>query len=404
MLSPGGPSQQAAKQALPLVVVPTGRPAAYYGGPPAPSRSASSVDAKLRLAIEKRISVAGFPAPAFDGRMDQVATDLAALPEVTSHELISFLGHHYGLAEPQPNLLAATTNAPDDEAVGLVMNQVESLLVKAAWPRMGLAAVRVGGDLRVILLLGIVGVSLEALPRTLPAKGSTSVKGTLPQGFGNAQLVVTNPAGGTGRLPMLVQGNAFTGTFACVAGSGRYDVEVMAEAKRGPEVMINVPVFCDAPPPTQFVFAAANDLDGATSSRDVEAAMVNAINRERAKRNQAPVVQDARLQQVAHAHSVQMAQLERTAHLSPTGVGPVERVRAAGLSPSLLSENVGSATAPSAVHEGFMASPGHRANVIEPLATHVGVGVAITATAGGPTVWYVTELFARFTPLPPGHR
>ena len=43
---------------------------------------------------------------------------------------------------------------------------------------------------------------------------------------------------------------------------------------------------------------------------------------------------------------------------------------------------------------GFMSSPGHRSNVLEPRVTHVGVGVvAGSPEEGGSVPLYVTQLF-----------
>jgi len=386
---------------LPKVFVPAGVGATTYGGPLPATEASSHVVERLRRAIIKRSGAAGFAEPRSDRRLDLVAADLANTPAAVSHELVNFLSHHYGLAEPQPNLLSVGTDAPDDEAVNLVMKQAETVLLKSAWPRLGLAAVRKGQYLQVIVLLGMIDITFDAFPRTLKAKNVAQLQGVLPKGFGKAQLVVTTPAGTTGRLPVSMQGQSFTGTFSCMAGSGRYDVELMAEASRGPEVMLNAPVFCDLPAPTEFLLNSDDEFRNATTPADVESAMVAAINRERAKRRLPPLAVDERLHNVARSYAADMAQLERVAHVSPDGQSAVDRVRQAGLSPTMLAENVGSATVASAVHAGFMSSPGHRGNVLEPLASHMGVGVAQVKSADGPTVWYVTELFARFSPLQP---
>jgi uncharacterized protein YkwD len=384
--------------------VPSSNSAATYGGPLPPARDTSRLVEQLRRAIVKRSGVAGFAEPRSDGRLDLVAADLANNAAAISHELVSFLSHHYGLAEPQPNLLSIGTDAPDGEVVNLVMKQAETVLLKSAWPRLGLAAVRKGQYLQVIVLLGMVDVAFDAFPRTLGAKTLAPIQGVLPKGFGNAQLVVTTPAGTTGRLPVSMQGQSFKGVFSCLAGSGRYDVELMAEATRGPEVMLNAPVFCDLPAPTEFVLNSEDDFRNALTAAEVELAMVAAMNRERAKRKLLPLTVDENLHRVARSYAADMAQLERVAHVSPDGLTAVDRVRRVGLTPTMLAENVGSATAASAVHEGFMSSPGHRGNILEPLATHVGLGVAQLRSADGPTVWYVTELFARFLPLQPAEQ
>jgi uncharacterized protein YkwD len=80
------------------------------------------------------------------------------------------------------------------------------------------------------------------------------------------------------------------------------------------------------------------------------------------------------------------------AHVSPTTGDAVARVQRAGLAFPLLVENVGQEGGVQQAHRGFMSSPGHRANVVNPRLTHVGIGVVIKRAGGAP--FFVTELFA----------
>lgn len=57
-----------------------------------------------------------------------------------------------------------------------------------------------------------------------------------------------------------------------------------------------------------------------------------------------------------------------------------------------LGENVGYGGTVAALHAAFMASPGHRANILDPAYTHVGIGVVVE----GSTVW-VAEVFMQST-------
>jgi len=70
-----------------------------------------------------------------------------------------------------------------------------------------------------------------------------------------------------------------------------------------------------------------------------------------------------------------------------------DRVRKVGLSPMLVAENVGRAYSAGQAHRGFMTSPGHRANVVEPRVTAVGLGIVAGPPENGTIPLFVTELF-----------
>jgi uncharacterized protein YkwD len=74
----------------------------------------------------------------------------------------------------------------------------------------------------------------------------------------------------------------------------------------------------------------------------------------------------------------------------------VDRVTAAKISPSprIIAENVGSAQSAADAERGFMASPGHRDNILNRTITHVGVGVAIGREEAGAVSLYFTQVFA----------
>ncbi|HEY3493779.1 MAG TPA: CAP domain-containing protein, partial [Polyangiaceae bacterium] len=63
----------------------------------------------------------------------------------------------------------------------------------------------------------------------------------------------------------------------------------------------------------------------------------------------------------------------------------------AGLTPTLLGENVAHARNALLAHRALWASPSHRANLLEPNYDSVGIGVAEDADG---SVW-VSELFAK---------
>ncbi|MFH8283372.1 CAP domain-containing protein [Streptomyces antibioticus] len=120
------------------------------------------------------------------------------------------------------------------------------------------------------------------------------------------------------------------------------------------------------------------------------AEVVALTNRERAAAGLRPLAVDARLTTAAQAHCADMVARRFYSHTSPEGGQPWDRTAAAGSPLRTVGENIacGQRTAAEVV-EGWMNSPGHRANILKPAFTHIGVGFA----GGGPSGTYWTQLF-----------
>ena len=79
-------------------------------------------------------------------------------------------------------------------------------------------------------------------------------------------------------------------------------------------------------------------------------------------------------------------------HLSPRTGTAMDRVRRAGLTPELVFENVGRAYNPDEAESGFLGSPGHRGNLLDPRARRIGVGVVFGPEVTGTRPLFVTQL------------
>ncbi|MFJ1969793.1 CAP domain-containing protein [Streptomyces sp. NPDC087903] len=121
-----------------------------------------------------------------------------------------------------------------------------------------------------------------------------------------------------------------------------------------------------------------------------EADVVGLTNRERAGAGLPPLTVDALLAVAARAHSADMVARAFYSHTSPDGAEPWDRAAAAGCTRRTIGENIACGQrSPAEVVEGWMDSPGHRANILKPDFTHIGVGFAGGGSAG--TYW--TQLF-----------
>jgi uncharacterized protein YkwD len=75
-------------------------------------------------------------------------------------------------------------------------------------------------------------------------------------------------------------------------------------------------------------------------------------------------------------------------HIAPDGSGPGERAARQGYSSSFIGENIAAGySTPKAVVEGWMNSPGHKANILGVDYTEIGVGYAYSSSSSYGAYW-----------------
>ncbi|MDX3456483.1 CAP domain-containing protein [Streptomyces sp. ME02-8801-2C] len=120
------------------------------------------------------------------------------------------------------------------------------------------------------------------------------------------------------------------------------------------------------------------------------AEVIELTNRERARAGLPPLASDALLARAAQAHSTDMVARAFYSHTGPDGSQPWDRAAAAGSTRRTIGENIACGQRSAAeVVEGWMNSPGHRANILKREFTHIGIGFA----GGGKAGTYWTQLF-----------
>lgn len=100
-------------------------------------------------------------------------------------------------------------------------------------------------------------------------------------------------------------------------------------------------------------------------------------NQDRAARNLPLLLRDPLLSQAALFHARQMAQHADISHGFPGEPDLSERGASAGVRFSLITENVAEAGESTAIHELWMHSEGHRANLLDPDVNVVGIAVVV---------------------------
>jgi uncharacterized protein YkwD len=139
-----------------------------------------------------------------------------------------------------------------------------------------------------------------------------------------------------------------------------------------------------------------------------EATILQQTNRERMEQGLKPLLPDPRLALVARRHSDEMRDLGYFDHVSPTpGLASIrERFRQvfADCAAFSIGENIArryamglyslSTDSVSCTVQEWMGSPGHRANILRPEYTHLGVGLSVNANGD----YWATQFFALFGP------
>lgn len=119
--------------------------------------------------------------------------------------------------------------------------------------------------------------------------------------------------------------------------------------------------------------------ENTVAERSVAQQVLDLCNQERAAVGAPPLTMDVEAERAAKAHSNDMVQRGYFDHVSAEGWTPGDRLRATGAGNYVGSgENIAAGQqSPAEVMQAWMTSPGHRANILNPDFTHLGVGVVI---------------------------
>jgi uncharacterized protein YkwD len=108
---------------------------------------------------------------------------------------------------------------------------------------------------------------------------------------------------------------------------------------------------------------------------ELEARMLDLVNRERTAAGLKPLAPDVELTSVARRHSTDMFARGYFAHDTPEGRDPFDRMRESDVRFVTAGENLALAPSVQVAHNGLMNSPGHRRNIMDPQFGRVGVGI-----------------------------
>ena len=124
----------------------------------------------------------------------------------------------------------------------------------------------------------------------------------------------------------------------------------------------------------------------------IENKVVELVNRQRVNAGLIPLTVNWQLSRVARYKSDDMAIKGYFSHTSPTYGSPFKMMEDFGLRFSSAGENIAyGQTTPEQVMNAWMNSPGHKANILSPNFTEIGVGYSKNSSG----VCYWTQMFIR---------
>jgi uncharacterized protein YkwD len=385
------------------VFEPTSPAVEFYNLP----RAAFSPDSLGQAAVamvNQAATGGGLLVPAADPRLFAACRELAAImPEngVIAYNAVEFVLQRQGIIEPSPHLLVVWGNVDDTPAMMKELApQVPEILAAGSSSRLGIgiAKRKPDGTGVMVFALQASNLSTNALARVLPQGGIVQIDASIAAGFRDPEVLVTGVDGTTKRMPLLGDASKFSSTVECGNSQGKLQIEITASDRNGSTVLANFPVWCREQPSASLVLEPQGEDIAPASTQDAEQRLLALVNRDRSKAKLGLLQWDNRIADVSRAHSQDMKQTKVVAHVSATTGSAADRMNAAKYKTALVMENVARAYGVREAHDALMNSPGHRANLMSPQATHVGIGVVFGDDSAGRQALFVTQVFVRIPP------
>jgi uncharacterized protein YkwD len=388
----------------PVTFAPASKPTPRYNDPLQAPTHTPLGDAVI-AAVAAAATQAHVPVPAADARLFRACEELAEIvPEdgVVDYSLVEFALQRNGIIEPSSRLfvLWAAVDKPEP-IIEQLKPQLADALGGGANARVGIGAVKrkPDGTGAIVFALQGSGVTTSPIPRRVAAGGSFKLDAIVDIRYHEPEVFVTRDDGTTERLALEPgRSGAFKSTVACGKHVGHQQIEITASDASGSTVLANFPVYCGTDPPLAMTVERPGEDGGVIDPAEAAQRLFALVNRDRKAAGLPALIWDDRVGKVARAYSEEMRRTKLVAHISPTSGSAADRVRVAGIKTAVVLENVARAYGVGEAHAGLMNSPGHRANLMSPTATHVGIGVVPGDKVSGRPELFVTQVFIRIPP------
>lgn len=228
----------------------------------------------------------------------------------------------------------------------------------------------------VVVVIGVRRhVSIDPFPAQVARGERVRLQGRLVAGYHAPSVLVTTPRGDVIEQQTLRRSGSF-GSWLGFPLPGRYTVEVMANGPQGPEIVALFPVYVDAEPSMEGVETLQSSTGDEARPETPSSILLGLLNEERHRAGLDLLERDPSLSRLATDHCRDMVRQSYFGHLSPSGRDLTSRLRQAGISTHRAAENLARSSTGQRAHAQLMESPSHRANILDPDLTHIGIGVA----------------------------
>lgn len=149
---------------------------------------------------------------------------------------------------------------------------------------------------------------------------------------------------------------------------------------------------------TTITTLSSNQMTPTGLSNPFLAEVLRLTNQYRQQNGLASLSYDDQLAMAARSHSKNMALQDFFDHTDRDGLSPFQRISATGYRWSIAGENIAAGySSAAAVVQGWINSPGHRANILNPNYTEIGLGYYYLADDPGTQTWnhYWSQTFGR---------
>jgi uncharacterized membrane protein required for colicin V production len=258
---------------------------------------------------------------------------------------------------------------------------VDRGLSRATAAAVAFVALNIAAQAVVGLITGVLLRPLRRVPWPWPVKWSDSVLGLIPgaiKGLAIAAIVILPLA--FLQRPVVLSEAVRSSRMADPLIAGGLDVLYGAVDRW--EVDLADFAAITSRPAEGGVDLPFTVTSGLEADQSLEREMLALVNAERAEAGVPPLEADAELAVVARHHGEEMFQLGYFAHDSPVTGTPGDRIVAADIQAVATGENLAYAPSLRVAHEGLMNSPGHRANILNPAFTRLGIGVIRSENRG----------------------
>jgi uncharacterized protein YkwD len=341
---------------------------------------------ELRAAVESSARAQGVDLRG-DNRLALLATYAAehATDGKLPPRLVEELARHFGLFDPIVEVIVL--EVPRESPASPLVAALGEALSGREFTHYGAA---LHGDYKhtwVAVALSERQLELEPVPSVVALNAPLRLRGVLPEGFNQPRIDVM--AEDAPRLLVPAGSEREFNVVVPTAQRGTYHVEVLGEGPAGTVVLAKLPIYVGTKAPAAFAQQKTGQVVDAAAIRKQ---LLDAINPQRTAADLPALQPHAGLDAIAERHSLDMRDHGFVSHTSLRTGGPVDRVKSAGLTSSLVLENILRGRDVRAISPRPQSA--EQQNMLHRGVTHVGIGIVEASDAHGPML-LVTELFAR---------